>query len=450
MIFYALKNQYRKQFLLFASALFIYYISPLVLVWSVFFLIITFYLAQFSEKKGVTFFGVSLLVLNIFFANYLLTKDEHLLFDFHQILFNTDQLILTVGVSFYSIQFIAYLIDVYKKRIKAESNFVSFALYGLYFPKFVMGPITHYQEFSSQLNFTKQSIQFWPGFHLLLLGVFKKIVLADGLAGSVHSVFDYPDLNSGLTVFAGSVLFTFQLYFDFSGYTDAALGISKMLGINLPENFDSPFSSASITEFWRRWHISLMKFFSDYIYFPLTYRLRKLKKHAAAIGVFFTLLISGLWHGLGITFLFWSCCHIVYLITEIYFFKNLTKVNGIKKAIRFIYVLLLVSFSNLFFRIPDSEILKLKYDQVFSFNKFWPKQIDTDFYAPLAQGWHQQEQFNFISVLILGLLYLVFEKKLIKTAAKNNFEFIFTLALIIILLLFGAFNSGQQFIYMQF
>lgn len=449
-VFYALKNNYRKFYLLLASALFIYFISPLVLACSVLFLLITFYLAQFSTKKGVTFFGVSLLICNIFFANYLLSIDDALLFDFHEVLFNTDQLILTVGVSFYSIQLIAYLIDVYKKRIKAESNFISFALYGLYFPKFVMGPITRYQEFSSQLNFTKESIQFWPGFHLLLLGVFKKIVLADGLAGSVHSVFDYPDENSGLTVFTGSVLFTFQLYFDFSGYTDAALGVSKMLGINLPQNFDSPFSSVSITEFWRRWHISLMKFFSDYIYFPLTYRFRKLKKHAAAIGVFFTLLISGLWHGLGITFLFWSFCHIVYLITEIYFFKNLTKVNRIKKAIRFIYVLLLVSFSNLFFRISDTEILKLKCYQVFSLNKFWPKQIDTDFYAPLAQGWHQKEQFNFISVLILGLLYLVFEKKLIKTESKNDFQFFFTFALIIVLLLFGAFNSGQQFIYMQF
>jgi alginate O-acetyltransferase complex protein AlgI len=450
LVFNTLKNQYRKLFLLFASALFIYFISPLVLSWSIFFLVITFYLAQYSEKKGVIIFGISLLIFNIFFANYLLSKDETLLFDFHQILFNTDQLILTVGVSFYSIQYIAYLIDILKKRIKAESNFVSFALYGLYFPKFVMGPITRYQEFSSQLDFTKQSKQFWPGFHLLLLGMFKKIVLADGLAGSVHSVFDYPDMNSGLTVFTGAVLFTFQLYFDFSGYTDVAFGISKMLGINLPQNFNTPFSSVSITEFWRRWHISLMKFFSDYIYFPLTYRFRKLKKHAAAIGIFITLLISGFWHGLGITFLLWSICHIVYLLCEIYFFKNLTKVTGIKKVIRFIYVLFLVSFSNLFFRIPDTEILKIKCSQLFSFSKFWPKQIDTDFYAPLAQGWHQQEQFNFISVLIIGVLYLLFEKKLIKTADKNDFQFIFTFALIIVLLLFGAFNSGQQFIYMQF
>jgi hypothetical protein len=113
-------------------------------------------------------------------------------------------------------------------------------------------------------------------------------------------------------------------------------------------------------------------------------------------------------------------------------------------------VLFLVSFSNLFFRIPDTEILKIKCSQLFSFSKFWPKQIDTDFYAPLAQGWHQQEQFNFISVLIIGVLYLLFEKKLNKTADKNDFQFIFTFALIIVLLLFGAFNSGQQFIYMQF
>jgi alginate O-acetyltransferase complex protein AlgI len=450
LIFYVLKNQYRKLFLLFASALFIYFISPLVLGWSIFFLLITFFLAQFSEKKGVTVFGISMLILNIFFANYLLSKDDSLMINFHQILFNTDQLILTVGVSFYSIQYISYLIDVRKKRIKAENNFLSFALYGLYFPKFVMGPITRYQEFLIQLDFAKQSISFWSGFNLLLLGVFKKIVLADGLASSVHSVFDYPDLNSGLTIFSGAILFTFQLYFDFSGYTDAALGISKMLGINLPQNFNSPFSSSSITEFWRRWHISLMKFFYDYIYFPLTYRFRKLKKHVAVIGIFFTLLISGLWHGVGITFFIWSLCHIFYLIFEIYFLKNLTEVIGIKKVIRVIYVLILVSLSNLFFRIPDTEILKLKVSQLFSLNKFWPQQFDTDFYAPLAQGWHQQEQFNFISVLLISILYLIFEKKLVKNAEKNDFQFFFTLILILILLLYGAFNSYQQFIYMQF
>jgi D-alanyl-lipoteichoic acid acyltransferase DltB (MBOAT superfamily) len=450
LVFYVLKSHYRKLFLLVVSGLFICFISPLVLLWSVVLLVIVFYLAQFTPKKGVATFGVIILILNVFFANYLLSKDENVLFDFRQILFNSNQLLMTVGASFYSIQYIAYLIDVRKKRIKAESNLISFAVYGLYFPKFVMGPITRYQEFSSQLNFTKQAITFWPGLHLLLLGVFKKIVLADGLAGSVHSVFDYTDVNSGLTIFTGGLLFTFQLYFDFSGYTDAALGISKMLGINLPQNFNTPFSSASITEFWRRWHISLMRFFSDYIYFPLSYRFRKLKKHASAIGVFFTLLISGLWHGLGITFLLWSLCHIVYLVFEIYFFKNLTEVKGIKKVFRFFYVLFLVSFSNFFFRIPDTEILKIKCAQVFSFTKFWPQQLDTDFYAPLAQGWHQQEQFNFISVLILSMLYLIFERKLIKASEKNDFHFFFTFVLIIILILFGAFNSGQQFIYMQF
>jgi D-alanyl-lipoteichoic acid acyltransferase DltB (MBOAT superfamily) len=165
LVFYVLKSHYRKLFLLVVSGLFIYFISPLVLLWSVVLLVIVFYLAQFTPKKGVATFGVIILILNVFFANYLLSKDENVLFDFRQILFNSNQLLMTVGASFYSIQYIAYLIDVRKKRIKAESNLISFAVYGLYFPKFVMGPITRYQEFSSQLNFTKQAISFWPGLH---------------------------------------------------------------------------------------------------------------------------------------------------------------------------------------------------------------------------------------------------------------------------------------------
>lgn len=450
LFFYILKNEYRKIFLLIVSVLFIYFLSPLVLAWSFIILLLTFYTAQFSNQKGLIPFSIALLILNIFFANYLLSKEENVLFVFRQIMFDPSQLILTIGVSFYSIQYIAYLIDVRKKRLKPETDFISFALYGLYFPKFVMGPITRYQDFSASLQSHQTTINVFPGFHLLLLGVFKKIVLADGLAGTVHSVFDYPDLNSGLTVFTGAVLFTFQLYFDFSGYTDVALGISKMLGINLPKNFNRPFSASSISDFWRRWHISLMKFFSDYIYSPISYRFRKLKKHAAAIGIVMTLLISGFWHGLGITFLLWSLCHIIYLLIEIYLFKNLVAVNGIKKIIRFIYVLVLVAFSNLFFRIPDTETLKIKCAQLFSVSKFWPQQFDTDFYAPLAQGWHQQEQFNFIAVLVLSILYLIIENKLIQTAEKKEFQFVFTFTLIIILLLFGAFNSGQQFIYMQF
>jgi D-alanyl-lipoteichoic acid acyltransferase DltB (MBOAT superfamily) len=449
-LFYALKQSWRKWFLLLISALFIYFISPFVFLWSAFFLTLSFYIAHHHEKKWVIRLGISTLILNVFFANYFLSKDDQLLIDFHQIHFNTEQILLTIGVSFYSIQYIAYLIDVSKKRIKAETDFISFALYGFYFPKFVMGPITRYQEFEPQINTSTQKTNYWSGFHLLLLGVFKKIVLADGLSGSVHSVFDYADYNSGLTIFAGSILFTFQLYFDFSGYTDVALGISKMLGIELPLNFNTPFSSVSITEFWRRWHISLMRFFSDYIYFPISYRFRKLKKHAAAIGILITLFISGLWHGLGITFIIWSCCHIFYLWIEIYFFKNTIEVFGLKKIVRFIYVLILVSFSNIFFRIPDTEILAIKCKQLFSISKFLPKQLDTDFYAPLAQGWHQQEQFNFLSVVVLGILFIATEKKLIAIAEKKEFQFFYTLILTLVLLLFGAFNSGQQFIYMQF
>jgi D-alanyl-lipoteichoic acid acyltransferase DltB (MBOAT superfamily) len=157
-----------------------------------------------------------------------------------------------------------------------------------------------------------------------------------------------------------------------------------------------------------------------------------------------------LWHGLGITFIIWSCCHIFYLWIEIYFLKNTIEVFGLKKIVRFIYVLILVSFSNIFFRIPDSEILAIKCNQLFSISKFLPKQLDTDFYAPLAQGWHQQEQFNFISVVVLGILFIATEKKLIAIAEKKEFQFFYTLILTLVLLLFGAFNSGQQFIYMQF
>jgi D-alanyl-lipoteichoic acid acyltransferase DltB (MBOAT superfamily) len=217
------------------------------------------------------------------------------------------------------------------------------------------GPVLRPSEFFPQINTRVINAEdIISGFNRFLFGLFKKMVIADRLAPAVHSIFDKGDHYSSLTTIVGAWLFTIQLYFDFSAYTDMALGAGKMLGFELPENFKMPLRSSSVSEFWRRWHMSLISWFSNYIYYPLVYRLRDKKKAAVLVGIVVTFLVSGIWHGIGLTFLAWAVCHIIYLSYE-------TLSKGMRqrwserggRLYKWMSVLLvfnLVSLSNLFFR----------------------------------------------------------------------------------------------------
>ncbi|MDE7337626.1 MAG: MBOAT family protein [Clostridia bacterium] len=288
--------------------------------------------------------------------------------------------LLPVGISFYTFQTLSYVIDVYKGRIKAERHFGYYALFVSFFPQLVAGPIERPENLLPQLkekrNFQADNIRI--GLKFMIVGFFKKVVIADTVAIAVNAVYNDPAQASGLGVALATALFAVQILCDFDGYTNIAIGVAKLMGIDLMQNFDNPYSARNIKEFWGRWHISLSTWFRDYVYIPLGGNRCKKSRHL--FNLFLTFLLSGLWHGANWTFVVWGALHGVYQIVGI-LTSNVRKKAREKiklenspilplwqRAVTFA----LVCFAWLFFRansISDSGILlkKLFSDWSFSF-----------------------------------------------------------------------------------
>jgi D-alanyl-lipoteichoic acid acyltransferase DltB (MBOAT superfamily) len=215
-------------------------------------------------------------------------------------------IILPVGISFYTFQTLSYTIDVYKRRVKPTHDFVAFSTYVSFFPQLVAGPIERASnllpQFYSSRKFVYQEAT--DGLRQILWGLFKKVVIADNCAPYVNQIFSNPSDFSGSTLILGAFFFAFQIYGDFSGYSDIAIGTSRLFGFNLMQNFNFPYFSRDIAEFWRRWHISLSTWFRDYVYIPLGGSRVSVSKSIR--NTFIIFIISGFWHGANWTFIFWG------------------------------------------------------------------------------------------------------------------------------------------------
>lgn len=219
------------------------------------------------------------------------------------------QILIPVGVSFYTFSGISYLIDVYRNKISANPSFTEVALYISFFPKLASGPIVRAKSFFAQLD-EKHSISgknFEIGIQIFVCGLFKKMVLADHLSIFVDDVFSAPAAFTGATVFLATITYSLQIYFDFSGYSDLAIGIAKILGFDFKRNFDIPYISKNVTEFWKRWHISLSSWLQEYLYYPLGGNRKG--KYRTYLNLLLTMLIGGLWHGANWTFIIWGGMH---------------------------------------------------------------------------------------------------------------------------------------------
>ncbi len=263
------------------------------------------------------------------------------------------KLILPLGISFYSFSAISYIIDV--KRGKTESrSFKDVALYISYFPKITSGPIQRSKEFFDEVNNgTKVGWEtFLPGIQIFVFGLFKKIVVADRLSVFVNQVYDAPVAFSSLTVFLATLAYSLQIYFDFSGYSDMAIGISKILGINLPRNFNLPYLSRNVTELWKRWHISLSSWLQEYLYISLGGNRKGVIR--TYINLILTMVIGGIWHGANWTYIIWGLLHGVALaVHKVWagFRKSSEKEhNIISNAVSVIFTFLFVNFCWIFFR----------------------------------------------------------------------------------------------------
>ena len=272
----------------------------------------------------------------------------------------TLKLILPVGISFYTFQTLSYVIDVYRGKVTAEQHLGYYALYVSFFPQLVAGPIERSDNLIPQLRKVRtfECSEGCDGLKWIALGLFKKVVIADSLATYVDTVYGNLSNYKGLSFIVATVFFAFQIYCDFSGYSDIAIGTGKLLGVKLMKNFDSPYFSLSIREFWSRWHISLSTWFRDYVYIPLGGNRTKFPRHL--LNLMITFLLSGLWHGANWTFICWGALHGFYMIVETiirkYVSHNMKKGTNDKapsKIRSFLQMLLtfaLVCFAWVFFR----------------------------------------------------------------------------------------------------
>ncbi len=262
----------------------------------------------------------------------------------------TLKILLPVGISFYTFQTLSYVIDVYRGSVKAERHFGKYAAFISFFPQLVAGPIERTSNLLPQIKEERKFDyhQATYGMKLMTWGFFKKLVIADVVSPYVDSIFNNPTKYSGFSLVLATLFFTIQIYCDFSGYSDIAIGTSKLLGIDLMTNFKSPYFSQSIKEFWSRWHISLSTWFKDYVYIPLGGN--RCSKFRNSINLMLTFLVSGLWHGSNWTFVVWGGIHgFAQVIENRLLPKKHRTSTGLVKAIRIAFVFCFCAFAWVFF-----------------------------------------------------------------------------------------------------
>jgi len=280
-------------------------------------------------------------------------------------------IILPVGISFYTFQALSYTIDVYRKKIEPTKDIISFLSFVAFFPQLIAGPIERAShllpQFYKRRNFDYVIIA--DGLRQILWGLFKKIVIADRLAILVNTVYGNPENFDGITLIIATVFFSIQIYCDFSGYSDIAIGVAKLFGIDLRANFNFPYLSKSITEFWKRWHISLSTWFRDYLYIPLGGN--KVSKIRNVFNLFIVFIISGFWHGANYTFIIWGAIHGLLLVIEKFTFKKQHEDDeklSISNIFRMLITYLIVTFAWIFFRANNLSDAIYVVKNIFNFN----------------------------------------------------------------------------------
>ncbi|GGZ81044.1 MBOAT family O-acyltransferase [Algibacter mikhailovii] len=290
---------------------------------------------------------------------------------------NSLNIILPVGISFYTFQTLSYTIDVYKRKLTPTHNFIAFTAFVSFFPQLVAGPIERATNLLPQFYKKREFVyeKAVEGLRQILWGLFKKMVIADNCAVYANMIFNNSDDYSGSTLVLGAVFFSFQIYGDFSGYSDIAIGTSKLFGFRLIKNFSFPYFSRDIAEFWRRWHISLSTWFRDYLYIPLGGS--KGSIYNKIRNVFIIFLVSGFWHGANWTFIFWGLLNALYFIPLMLFNKNRNHVESISsnvpsilECIKILITYGLVVFAWVFFRAENIQHAISYCIAIFDYNLF--------------------------------------------------------------------------------
>ncbi len=385
------------------------------------------------------------------------SESFHQIFQHFNIMYKVPSLkvLLPVGISFYTFQTLSYTIDVYRGKRKPEPHLGIFALYVSFFPQLVAGPIERSTRLLPQLyekmEFDYQRVK--DGLLLMAWGFFKKVVIADRLAILVNQVYNNPTDYSGFPLILATYFFAFQIYCDFSGYSDIAIGAAQVMGYRLMLNFNRPYFSKSISEFWKRWHISLSSWFRDYLYIALGGN--RVKKWRWYLNIYIVFIISGLWHGANWTFVIWGSLHGFYLLFSTWTQKYRTalfdavtpiRFEMIRKALRVLITFHLVLFSWIFFRANSLHEAFYIISHLFSGLNMSALNTISGFGTP-------ELMFVIGAIAVMEFIHVVQRKHGIrKLLGQQPFMIRWAIYyfLIMTILLFGAYDYSNAFIYFQF
>ncbi len=351
-------------------------------------------------------------------------------------------IILPMGISFYTFQTMSYTIDMYLKRTERAKTFLDFALYVTFFPQLVAGPIVRAQDLISQFYEEKKATinQFIWGLFLLTIGLFMKVVLADTLlSDTADTVFGSKDMLNGLDAWTGTLAFSGQIFFDFAGYSTCAIGISLMLGIILPDNFRYPYAAIGFSDLWRRWHISLSTWLRDYLYIPLGGNKHGIVRMYAALMI--TMLLGGLWHGAAWTFVIWGALHGIYLVVERMLKTKIhIKIGPYNGIVLALLTYTLVNFTWVFFRAREFSTAK---------NMIWSMLFMNTDGEKILYSSDIIKVFSVISILFI--CHWVMRNTSMKEVSLKTPSWILGVVWAIMFFLIAiSQGSGEQFIYFQF
>jgi len=446
--YYLLKENLRIAFLLLASLFFYAWGEPkyiLVMLLSIvinysFGILINKYINNrlFSKILLITAIALNLGILFYFkYFNFTLNTIN--------IFFNTSfvfrNIVLPIGISFFLFQGMSYLIDLYWKKVEVQKDPLKVAFYIAFFPQLMAGPIIRYSDIREQINNRKETLElFTCGAQRFVIGLSKKVLIADNLAVVADLVFANPAIeNTFATAWIGVLSFTFQLYFDFSGYSDMAIGLAKMFGFKFNENFNYPYISKTMSEFWRRWHISLSSWFRDYVYIPLGGS----RKGNAYANIFFVFFLTGLWHGANFNCVLWGIWNGIILIIE-----RLFKIQDVKNKyfipIRYVITMLIFIIGLAIFRSPGLFYARDLLGIMFGFLK--PENVGylTSYYLSPKLV---------ILLCIAAVASTPIAKmpfKFYSTALWKNIKPVLSIILMFISIVFVAASSFTPFIYFRF
>ena len=453
-LYFAASPKYRNILLLFASILF-YGFSDLGCLYLLFAIVIINFLSGIliSEFKNFKKF--------LFILTLLINVGALLYFKYFNFVFNTyldithtnmhfSKVLLPLGISFYIFQALSYLIDVYNNKIAPQKNIYKFALYICFFPQLVAGPIIKYRDIQAQLeskfrenNFDNLCI----GAKRFIIGLSKKVLIANNIGLIADKIFvQSPDMFPVSVAWLGAIAYTLQIFFDFSGYSDMAIGLGRIFGFKFMENFNYPFISRSITEFWSRWHISLYTWFRDYVYISLGGNRCGFAR--TLFNLLFVFTLTGIWHGANWTFLIWGIWHGVFIVFErIISTKNYaSKINfGFVKFMQHVYLLLVVVLGFVIFRSENLNYAFKYLQNMFGFLTLNPDKFAYNIYYYIDS----------MDILILGAAILIstplFKNMIyVKGHLKKSFINIWLIMLFILSVVFIAINSYNPFIYFRF